>query len=53
MTDGAVRFMTENIEAGSASNIAVTTQNANDGSESGYGLWGALGSRNGAENKSL
>ncbi len=53
LVDGAVRFVTENVDAGSANNVAVTTQNNNDGQESGYGLWGALGSRAGAENKSL
>ncbi len=51
MTDGAVRFVTDNIEAGDK-NVGVNL-NADSGRESPRGLWGALGSRAGAEAKSL
>ncbi len=60
MADGAVRFMSENVESGS---VKTAGQSASvgpfgsglrvPGSESPYGLWGALGTRNGQENKSL
>lgn len=61
LLDGAVRFMTENVEAGNPASPSVFTANvagsgtggAVVGSESPYGLWGALGTRNGSENKSL
>jgi prepilin-type N-terminal cleavage/methylation domain-containing protein len=53
MTDGAVRFITENIEAGSPSNGSICDAGGNAGRESPYGLWGAMGSRNGSENRSL
>jgi prepilin-type processing-associated H-X9-DG protein len=53
MADGAVRFITENIQSGDASSPTVCNLNANAGIESPYGLWGALGSLNGAENRSL
>jgi prepilin-type processing-associated H-X9-DG protein len=53
MTDGAVRFVTENIEAGNAAAPTVCDKNGNAGIESPYGLWGALGTRNGAENRTL
>jgi prepilin-type N-terminal cleavage/methylation domain-containing protein len=54
MTDGAVRFVTENIEAGNSTARTVTNSNAGTaGQESPYGLWGALGTRNGSESKSL
>ncbi len=47
----AVRFVTDNIEAGDK-NVGVNL-NADSGRESPRGLWGALGSRAGAEAKSL
>jgi hypothetical protein len=53
LTDGAVRFVTENIEAGTPTNSVVTDANNNAGQESLYGVWGAAGTRNGSENKSL
>ncbi len=49
MTDGAVIFMTDSVEAGDARAETVWRQNNNNqsstppGSESPYGLWGALG----------
>lgn len=47
MSDGAVRFITDSIEAG---NIDATPQN---GGKSPYGLWGALGTRASKETESL
>jgi hypothetical protein len=44
MTDGAVIFMTDSVEAGDASQPTVTLQQLEDRrSGSPYGLWGALG----------
>ncbi len=48
MLDGAVRFVTDSIEAGTPTAAPPTT-----GQESPYGLWGALGSRAGKEVKAL
>ncbi len=53
MCDGGVRFITDNIDAGSPNGLTVTDANGNSGRESPYGLWGALGSKNGGENKTL
>ncbi len=53
MTDGAVKFITQNIEAGNPANTSVTDAAGNVGRESPYGLWGALGTRNGNENVQL
>ncbi len=52
MSDGAVRFISENVEAGNAANPSIANVNTNEGMESPYGVWGAMGSRNGSENKS-
>jgi len=43
MADGAVRFISENINTGSLSSAEVTT------GPSPYGVWGALGTKDGAE----
>lgn len=43
MTDGAVKFISDSIEAGDGSAPVVTS--ANPGRVSPYGLWGALGTR--------
>lgn len=43
MGDGAVRFVSENINAGTASSTEVTS------GVSPYGVWGALGSKSGSE----
>ncbi|TWT56040.1 DUF1559 domain-containing protein [Allorhodopirellula solitaria] len=48
MADGAVRFITESIEAGNQSGPS-----PGNGLPSTYGLWGALGSKNGREVESL
>ncbi len=53
MGDGAVKFVTENIEAGVATNPSVSDAYGNAGTESPYGIWGAAGTRNGSENKTL
>ncbi len=58
MCDGAVKFVTDNIEAG---NQLAPFQWVNGGAmvgpapgtESPYGVWGAAGSRNGRENRQL
>ena len=51
MGDGAVKFITDSIEAGNAADATVWFQNGMNqsvnvpGSQSPFGLWGALGSR--------
>ncbi len=48
MADGAVRYVTDSIEAGNSSAQSVAeggTGGAAPGSRSPYGLWGALGTR--------
>ncbi|TWU55331.1 hypothetical protein Poly59_16280 [Rubripirellula reticaptiva] len=53
MADGAVKFITESIEAGDPTRQTVERDSAAayavQGSESPFGLWGALGTRDGAE----
>lgn len=44
MTDGAVRFVTDSIEAGNQQAQSISKNYGNVGQESPYGLWGALGS---------
>ncbi len=51
MLDGAVKFVTSNIDAGDK-NVGVNL-NADSGLESPRGIWGAMGTRAGNENKSL
>jgi hypothetical protein len=46
MMDGAVRFISQNISTG---NLAATPPTPATGGQSPYGVWGALGSRNGGE----
>ncbi len=53
MTDGAVRFVTDNIDAGDLNKPVPSFLNNNNGEESPYGVWGALGSRAGYESKTL
>ncbi len=48
MGDGAVRFITDSIEAGNQA-VGITAA----GMESPYGLWGALGTSESAETKQL
>lgn len=50
MSDGAVIFITDSIESGNASQPPLTIADFQNGNtESPYGLWGALGSANAAE----
>ena len=52
MGDGAVIFMTDSVESGTASapNVWLNgTGGAAPGSQSPYGLWGSLGTRASAE----
>ncbi len=44
--DGSVKFISENINAG---NRGATIPSATSGGQSPYGVWGALGTRNGGE----
>ncbi len=53
MTDGAVKFVTENVDAGNPRAPTICDLNSNNGQESPYGVWGAAGSRNGSENRTL
>jgi prepilin-type N-terminal cleavage/methylation domain-containing protein/prepilin-type processing-associated H-X9-DG protein len=47
MCDGAVRFITDSIESGNVNAVSVIT------GQSPYGLWGALGTPQGKETRSL
>ena len=47
--DGSVRFISETVDAGDIDAVSVENARVN----SPYGVWGALGSRNGGESKSL
>jgi prepilin-type N-terminal cleavage/methylation domain-containing protein/prepilin-type processing-associated H-X9-DG protein len=51
MTDGAVKFITDSIEAGNSSSPTVTTTAGGlpAGVQSPYGLWGALGTKASSE----
>ena len=51
MTDGAVKFVTDSIEAGNQNRPMPGCDNtgADAGMESPYGLWGKLGTKNGKE----
>lgn len=51
--DGAVRFITDSIEAGNAAQQPVANGMTAPGSDSPYGLWGALGSIDAKETKTL
>jgi prepilin-type processing-associated H-X9-DG protein len=53
MVDGAVRFVTDSIDAGNASAITVTDKHGNAGVQSPYGLWGALGTRASSETRTI
>ena len=48
LLDGAVRFVTESVDCGNLSNAPTLT-----GGTSPYGVWGAMGSINGGESRSL
>ncbi len=56
MGDGAVKFITDSIEAGDSSHATVERDSASGapaGSQSPFGLWGALGTRAAKETESL
>ncbi len=58
MVDGAVKFVTDNIESGNQSApfqkvTGGTSGGPAPGTESPYGVWGAAGTRNGRENVQL
>lgn len=53
MGDGAVRFITDSIDAGDSRANTVSLANGNVGIASPYGLWGALGTRANKETLSL
>jgi len=48
LLDGSIRFVTENVDCGVLSNPPTVT-----GGPSPYGVWGAMGSINGGESRSL
>ncbi len=50
--DGAIRFVTDSVEAGNSNSPCITQQYL-AGKKSPYGLWGALGSRGGKETDSV
>lgn len=50
LVDGSVRFVSETIDAGSNLDVSVTTTPFG---ESIYGVWGAMGTREGSETKAL
>jgi prepilin-type N-terminal cleavage/methylation domain-containing protein/prepilin-type processing-associated H-X9-DG protein len=52
MADGAIRFITDSIEAGNQ-NRATLPKAGTPGEESPYGLWGALGTKDAMETKQL
>jgi prepilin-type processing-associated H-X9-DG protein len=50
--DGSVRFVSETIDAGDLGTTSAPTHPVDSG-ESPFGVWGAYGSVNGGESKSL
>lgn len=59
MGDGGVAFITDSIEAGDQNHVPYGRSNAGGNWEAGagrpspYGLWGALGTKNGGETASV
>ncbi len=55
MGDGAIRFVTENVDTGNLATPSVgpNTTHTPAGRESPYGVWGAAGSRGGKETRQL
>ncbi|GAA4470240.1 DUF1559 domain-containing protein [Novipirellula rosea] len=51
--DGAVKFITESIESGDQTKGNIPRAGSVPGQESPYGLWGALGTKDGKETKQL
>ncbi|MDO4586475.1 MAG: DUF1559 domain-containing protein [Planctomycetia bacterium] len=52
LADGSVRFFSDTINAGSAGDLSIPRPAATLAGQSIYGVWGALGSRNGGESSS-
>jgi prepilin-type N-terminal cleavage/methylation domain-containing protein/prepilin-type processing-associated H-X9-DG protein len=56
MADGAVKFVTDSVEAGNSASITVSSSGGTylpAGSQSPYGIWGAAGTRGAKESRSL
>jgi len=56
MADGAVKFVTESVDAGNGMAFSVSSTGGSyttSGSRSPYGIWGAAGSRDAEETTSL
>ncbi|TWU04087.1 DUF1559 domain-containing protein [Neorhodopirellula pilleata] len=53
MADGAVKFVTESIDAGNSGAQSISKDHNNVGEKSPYGLWGALGTIASGETDSL
>ncbi|TWT66064.1 DUF1559 domain-containing protein [Allorhodopirellula solitaria] len=51
--DGAVKFVTESIDAGNSSAQSISKDYGNTGQKSPYGIWGAAGTRASRETTSL
>lgn len=49
MGNGVVRFVSNTIDVGDSNATSVTPLLDNDGKESPYGVWGAMGTRGGKE----
>ena len=49
MVDGAVRFVSENIDTGDLTATTPNRNNPNTRGRSPYGVWGALGTKRGGE----
>ena len=45
MGDGAVKFITDSIEAGNQNTVSYSSANPKAGKKSPYGLWGSLGTK--------
>ncbi|EMI21806.1 protein containing DUF1559, partial [Rhodopirellula maiorica SM1] len=49
LADGSVQFITDSIDAGDRNADSISKDYNNEGRESPYGVWGALGSIGGKE----
>ncbi len=53
MMDGSVRFVTDNVDTGEGDEEGGLNQPSRRSGKSPYGVWGAMGSANGGESKSI
>jgi prepilin-type processing-associated H-X9-DG protein len=53
LLDGATRFVSETIDSGTGISFPMDASGNSSVGESPFGVWGAMGSRNGGESKSL